>query len=229
MPSPCCSLRHSVARPDGARSRALIPVRLCTLLPPFVCQAGMTCPAPVSHWFGRPCSASTPLASRSPPGSLASRSRGYAEAVGFNVDNRRSTHHGGGDRYAGAVRGSISPAHIPGPCPPAARRLPAAGPCGIASGRARPCISLAPCLCRPWAMSASCTSAQGRPLCPRCSPVAPLPTSSAHLPTPTAAIALRVRGFGSSGVREFGRSPLPRHCTASGRRSQDGLRPACGG
>lgn len=189
----------------------------------------MTCLTHVSHWIGRPCSASTPLASRSPQGSLASRSRGYAEAVGFNVDNRRSTHHGGGDRYAGAVRGSFSPAHIPGPCPPAARRLPAAGPCGIASGRARPCISLAPCLCRPWAMSASCTSAQGRPLCPRCSPVAPLPTSSAHLPTPTAAIALRVRGFGSSGVREFGRSPLPRHCTASGRRCQDGLRPACGG
>ena len=43
----------------------------------------MTCPAPVSHWFGRPCSASTPLASRSPPGSLASRSRGYAGAVGL--------------------------------------------------------------------------------------------------------------------------------------------------
>ena len=38
MPSPCCSLRHSVARPDGARSRALFPVRLCTLLPPFVRQ-----------------------------------------------------------------------------------------------------------------------------------------------------------------------------------------------
>lgn len=38
MPSPCCSLRHSVARPDGARSRALSPVRLCALLPPFASQ-----------------------------------------------------------------------------------------------------------------------------------------------------------------------------------------------
>lgn len=48
-------------------------------------------------------------------------------------------------------------------------------------------------------MSASCTSAQGRPLCPRCPPVAPLPPSSAHLPALTAANALRVRGFGGSG------------------------------
>ena len=47
--------------------------------PGITCPAGgMTCPASVSHWFGRPCSASTPLASRSPTGSLASRSREYA-------------------------------------------------------------------------------------------------------------------------------------------------------
>ena len=50
-------------------------------------------------------------------------------------------------------------------------------------------------------MSASCTSAQGRSLCPSCSPVAPPPPSSAHLPALTAANALRVRGFGGSGER----------------------------
>ena len=226
MPSPCCSLRHSVARPDGARSRALSPVRLCALMPPLVRQGRHDLSrvrlALVRASMLRIDAARVTLTAGIARITLA----GVRGSGSLNVDKGKSTHFGSGDGYAGAVRGSISPAHILGPCPPAARRLPAAGrraaSRAAAPGPASPLHHAS--AAHPWAMSASCTSAQGRSLCPCCSPVAPPPPSSAHLPAPTAANALRVRGFGGAGG-----APLPRHFTASGRRGQDGLRPACGG
>lgn len=186
----------------------------------------MTCPAPVSYWIGRPCSASTPLASRSPPGSLASRSRGYAGAVGLML-TRGKVH------ISGAVRGSISMRtctvmyghvqlctlgsgsrqHLSGAYfwPVPTRRAETSGsgaPCGIASGRARPCISLAPCLCRPSVGDVGIVHVGAGP--------AALPALLARRP---AASILRApsrpngsqcaTGSGGSGVREFGGGGRP--------------------
>ena len=123
MPSPCCSLRHSVARPDGARSRALSPVRLCALLPPFVCQE--------RHDLSR-----VRLA--------------LVQASMLRIDAARVTLTAGIARITLAgVRGSGSRQHLSGAYswPVPTRRAETSGggaPCGI-----RPCISLAPCLCRP--------------------------------------------------------------------------------
>lgn len=128
MPSPCCSLRHSVARPDGARSRALSPVRLCALLPPFVCQE--------RHDLSR-----VRLA--------------LVRASMLRIDAARVTLTAGIARITLAgVRGSGSRQHLSGAYswPVPTRRAETSGggaPCGITSGRVRPCISLAPCLCRP--------------------------------------------------------------------------------
>lgn len=184
----------------------------------------MTCPASVSHWFGRPCSASTPLASRSPPGSLASRSRGIEAPPSMRTCTVMYGH------VQSCTLGSGSRQHLSGAYswPVPTRRAETSGsgaPCGITSGRVRPCISLAPCLCRPSVGDVGIVHVGAGPVA--------LPVLLARRP---AAYILRApsRPNGSqcatgSGVREFGGAPLPRHCTASGRRGQDGLRPACGG
>lgn len=128
IPSPCCSLRHSVARPDGARSRALSPVRLCVLLPPFVRQ-------------GRHDLSRVRLA--------------LVRASMLRIDAARVTLTAGIARVtlAGA-RGICSCRHLSGAYSPPVptRRAETSGsvtPCVPRERRVRPCISLAPCLCRP--------------------------------------------------------------------------------
>ena len=88
----------------------------------------MTCPASVSHWFGRPCL------------------RIGAARVTLTAGSARVT-------LAGA-RGICSCRHLSGAYSPPVptRRAETSGggaPCVPRERRVRPCISLAPCLCRP--------------------------------------------------------------------------------
>ena len=247
MPSPCCSLRHSVARPDGARSRALFPVRLCALLPPFVCQ-GRHDLSRARLVLDRASMLRIDAARVTLTAGIARITLAGVRGSGWlNVDKGKSTHLGSGsrqhlhaymyghvrsctvvysrERFAAASLRRIFLARAHPPRGDFRQR-------GAVRHRERPrpalhLLSTMPlppirgrCRHRARRRRAGRSARAARPS-PRC--LHPPRT----FPPQRQPMRYGFGGFGSSGVR--GGAPLPRHCTASGRRDQDGLRPACGG
>ena len=220
MPSPCCSLRHSVARPDGARSRALSPVRLYALLPPFVCQ-GRHDLSRVRLALDRASMLRIDAARVTLTAGIARITLAGVRGIGLML-TRGKVHISGAVRGIISMRtctvmyghvqsctlGSGSRQHLSGayswPVPTRRAETSGSGATGgITSGRVRPCISLAPCLCRPSVGVVGIVHVGAGPaalpalLARR--PAASILRAPSHPDGSQCATGSGVRGFGSSG------------------------------